>query len=180
VNEGTGTGEVEGADDGEVEGEGERDVEGEGERAQPTIRVSAVLAVDDTGRLLVVRKRGTTVWMQPGGKPEPGETAAETLMRELHEELGVHLDPTALEPLGTFTTAAANEVGTTLIADVFRASIREPLIAAAEIDAVRWMHPDEFGHHPVAPLITQHMLALMPLMPLMPLLPLLPPARVLP
>lgn len=138
----------------------EGEIEGEG--AQPTIRVSAVLAVDDTGRLLVVRKRGTAVWMQPGGKPEPGETAAQTLARELHEELGVRLDPDALEPLGTFTTAAANEVGTTLIADVFRASIREPLIAAAEIDAVRWMHPDEFANHPVAPLITQHMLTLMP------------------
>ena len=136
--------------------------EAKGERAQPTIRVSAVLAVDDAGRLLVVRKRGTTVWMQPGGKPEPGETAAETLVRELYEELGVRLDPTKLEPLGMFTTAAANEAGTTLIADVFRASIREPVSAAAEIDAVCWMHPDQFTQHRVAPLITQHMLALMP------------------
>lgn len=129
---------------------------------QPVIRVSAVLAVDDAGRLLVVRKRGTQVWMQPGGKPEPGESPAETLTRELHEELGVRLDPAELEPLGTFTTAAANEAGTTLVADVFRAAIEHPVVADAEIDAVLWMHPDEFAHHQLAPLITQHMLALMP------------------
>ncbi len=130
--------------------------------AQPVIRVSAVLAVDDDGRLLVVRKRGTEIWMQPGGKPEPGETPAETLARELHEELGVRLDPDDLEPLGTFTTAAANEASTTLIADVFRARIEHPVVADAEIDAVTWMHPAEFANHQLAPLITQHMLALMP------------------
>lgn len=126
------------------------------------IRVSAVLAVDDDGRLLVVRKRGTDVWMQPGGKPEPGETPAETLARELHEELGVQLSPAELEPLGTFTTDAANEARTMLIADVFRACIEHPVVADAEIDAVMWMHPRDFEHHRLAPLITQHMLALMP------------------
>ena len=126
----------------------------------PVIHVSAVLAVDGAGRLLVVRKRGTDVWMQPGGKPEPGETPAETLARELHEELGVLLEPSQLEPLGTFTTAAANEANTTLVADVFRAQIEHPVVADAEIDAVRWMHPREFADHQLAPLITQHMLAL--------------------
>lgn len=130
--------------------------------AQPVIRVSAVLAVDEAGRLLVVRKRGTAVWMQPGGKPEPGETAAQTLARELHEELGVIIDPAALEPLGTYTTDAANEAGTTLIADVFRATIQGPLRAAAEIEEVRWMLPRVFATERVAPLITQHMLALLP------------------
>jgi 8-oxo-dGTP diphosphatase len=130
--------------------------------AQPVIRVSAVLAVDEAGRLLVVRKRGTSVWMQPGGKPEPGESAAETLARELHEELGATIDPAALHPLGTYTTEAANEARTTLIADVFRATLRGPLRAAAEIDELRWMLPRELATERVAPLITQHMLALLP------------------
>lgn len=137
---------------------------------QPVIRVSALLAVDRDGRVLVVRKRGTTVWMQPGGKPEPGESPAETLARELHEELGVSIHVDDLEPLGQFTTAAANEARTTLVADVFRAAASDPrtdplartLAAAAEIEAVQWMHPRDMPAHQVAPLITEHMLALLP------------------
>ena len=57
------------------------------------IHVSAAVILDDDGRLLVVRKAGTTAFMQPGGKPEPGESASETLSRELDEELGIRLDP---------------------------------------------------------------------------------------
>jgi 8-oxo-dGTP diphosphatase len=131
-------------------------------REQAIIHVSAALIVDDAGRLLVVRKRGTSVYMQPGGKPEPGETPAEPLSRELLEELGVHVPVPALQPLGRFTTSAANEAETTLVADVFRTMITEPGAAAAEIDDVRWMHPDEFATTAVAPLITEHMLALLP------------------
>ena len=126
----------------------------------PVIHVSAALVVDPDGRLLVVRKRGTSVYMQPGGKPEPGESPAETLSRELAEELGVSIRPDALQPLGRFTAPAANEAGTTLVADVFTADIAGPVAAAAEIDDVRWMHPNEFATTPVAPLITQHMLPL--------------------
>jgi len=127
---------------------------------RPVIHVSAALVVDPDGRLLVVRKRGTSVYMQPGGKPEAGETPAETLSRELAEELGVSIRPDALQPLGRFTAPAANEAGTTLVADVFAADIAQPVAAAAEIDDVRWMHPDEFATTPVAPLITQHMVPL--------------------
>ena len=125
-----------------------------------TIRVSAALVVDDIGRLLVVRKRGTSVYMQPGGKPEAGETAAETLSRELREEIGASIPPEKLVPLGQYTAPAANEAGATLIADVFRATLTGPIAAAAEIDDVRRLSPAELATLPVAPLITQHMLPL--------------------
>lgn len=36
--------------------------------------VSAVLLPDADGRVLTVRKRGTSTFMQPGGKPDPGES----------------------------------------------------------------------------------------------------------
>ncbi len=52
------------------------------------IHVSAAVIMDADGRLLLVRKEGTTAFMQPGGKPEPGESPSETLSRELAEELG--------------------------------------------------------------------------------------------
>ena len=44
------------------------------------IRIVAAVVADERGRLLLVRKRGTTAFMQPGGKPEAGETPAETVL----------------------------------------------------------------------------------------------------
>ncbi len=129
------------------------------------IRVAAALIVDSAGRLLLVRKRGTTVFMQPGGKYEPGESGAQTLARELHEELGLTLSPAALEPLGTFTAPAANEAGMLVEAEVFRAEVSESTgapIAGAEIDELRWVHPHEFGDLAIAPLVTERMLDLLP------------------
>lgn len=131
-------------------------------QAGEVIRVSAALIVDDAGRLLVVRKRGTTVFMQPGGKPDPGENPAQTLSRELAEELGASVPVEALEPLGSFTAAAANEAGATVVAEVFRARLEGPIAAAAEIAELRWVHPREFANLALAPLITEHMLPLLP------------------
>ena len=37
------------------------------------IRIVAALIRDEAGRVLLVRKRGTETFMQPGGKRDPGE-----------------------------------------------------------------------------------------------------------
>ena len=92
-----------------------------------SIRVSAAVIVNDRDELLLVRKTGTTAFMQPGGKPEPDETPAETLSRELSEELGLSVDAADLRSLGLFTAAAANEPGFVVVADVFEADIGDVL-----------------------------------------------------
>lgn len=130
----------------------------------PPIRVAAALIVDDDGRLLLVRKQGTSVFMQPGGKYEPGETGAQTLARELHEELGLRVDPAALTPLGTFTARAANEEGRLVEAEVFGVALTAgdaAPVAGTEIAELRWIHPDDLHRQPVAPLVTDRMLALL-------------------
>lgn len=125
------------------------------------IFVSAAVITDAEGRVLVVRKRGTRVFMQPGGKPEPGESAAEALARELHEEVGLIVAPAALEPLGTFESAAANEPGHRVIAAAFRTTAQPAdLSPRAEIEELRWITPADIGRLPLAPLSLDHLLAL--------------------
>lgn len=121
--------------------------------------MSAAVILDDTGRLLLVRKAGTTAFMQPGGKPEPGEQPDETLTRELWEELGVRIPTTRLRALGTFTAAAANEPGYLVVADVFAAELgeQEPVVAA-EIAELRWVTRADADSVEIAPLAREFFL----------------------
>jgi len=49
------------------------------------------VAIHD-GRVLVHRAEGEPFWTLPGGRAEHGETAEETLIREMREELGVAIE----------------------------------------------------------------------------------------
>ena len=127
----------------------------------PDIHVSAAVIVDDAGRVLVVRKQGTTRFMQPGGKPEPGETPSQTLIRELHEELGLRLDEGDLEPLGTFVSEAANEPGHRVVAEAFSVAIAAAEVTVqAELAELRWITPADAETLPLAPLSVEHLLPL--------------------
>lgn len=127
----------------------------------PRIHVSAALITDAAGRVLFVRKRGTTTFMQPGGKPEPGETAAEALARELEEELGLVVAPELLRPLGSFEADAANEPGHRVVADAFALSAEpDDVSPRAEIEELRWIAQSEASAQPLAPLSLEHLLPL--------------------
>ena len=127
----------------------------------PRIHVSAAVITDAAGRVLVVRKHGTTVFMQPGGKPEPGESAADALARELHEEIGLVVVAAELEPLGTFEADAANEPGHRVVAETFRVRAGVDAVSArAEIAELRWITPADVEGMQLAPLSLDHLLAL--------------------
>jgi len=127
----------------------------------PDIHVSAAVIVDERDRVLVVRKQGTVRFMQPGGKPEAGESPAQTLIRELEEELGLQLTESDLTPLGTFVSAAANEPGHRVVADAFSASIDPRTVTVqAELAELRWITPADVETLPLAPLSLEHLLPL--------------------
>lgn len=125
----------------------------------PDIHVSAAIIHDRSGRVLVVRKHGTTAFMQPGGKPEADENPAQTLARELEEELGLRVDEFALQPLGRFVSAAANEPGHRVVADAFALTIDADAVAVqAELAELRWITPLDIGTLELAPLSLEHLL----------------------
>ena len=119
------------------------------------IVVSAVVMRDAGGRVLNVRKRGTAMLMLPGGKPEPGETAEQTAIREFAEELGAALDPALLRSLGEFRAAAANEPGRDVVARVFEHPYIDGVVANAEIEHLEWVDPSS-DRADLAPLNTEH------------------------
>lgn len=55
------------------------------------ICIASAIITDEYRRCLLVRKRGTTHFIQPGGKMEPDEPPVVALMRELQEELNLNL-----------------------------------------------------------------------------------------
>lgn len=117
-----------------------------------TIRIAAALLIEPNGQTLLVRKRGTQAFMQPGGKIDAGEKPAEALARELHEELGLIIEPSDAVYLGNFSAPAVNEPGYTVEADLFQVTIDEPVSPAAEIEEVRWIDPATDGDLILAPL----------------------------
>jgi len=130
------------------------------------LRIVAALIVDERGRALMVRKRGTTRFMQPGGKPESGETDAAALARELHEELGLLIAPEELIPVGQFRADAANEAHTVLDARVFDAPVILNALAgsievAQEIEEALWVDPADPGDVELAPLSSDILLPLL-------------------
>ncbi|MGY2044118.1 NUDIX hydrolase [Pseudomonas pergaminensis] len=117
-----------------------------------TIRIAAALLIGGDGQTLLVRKRGTQAFMQPGGKIDAGEQPADALARELHEELNLRIEPGAAVYLGKFSAPAVNEPGFTVEAELFQVQIYEPVSPAAEIEEVRWIDPAGDGGLVLAPL----------------------------
>ncbi|WP_339532063.1 NUDIX domain-containing protein [Pseudomonas mucidolens] len=117
-----------------------------------TIRIAAALLIGGDGRTLLVRKRGTQAFMQPGGKIDAGEQPVQALARELHEELGLRIDPAHARYLGHFSAPAANEPGFSVHAEVFLVHIDVAVTPAAEIEEVRWIDPAGDGGLQLAPL----------------------------
>jgi 8-oxo-dGTP diphosphatase len=129
-----------------------------------TLHIVAAVIVRD-GRFLLVRKRGTTAFMQVGGKIEAGEQPRAALVRECAEEIGLTVAPDDLQPLDRRTAVAANEPDHVVDAHVFAVALPagfEP-VPLAELDELVWVdpaHPET--NHPIAPLSLDLLAAVAP------------------
>ena len=124
------------------------------------IKVVAALIRDAAGRVLLVRKRGTMAFMQPGGKRDPGEDDIAALARELAEELGCCMVRDTVQPLGEFDAVAANEPGRRVQACLYEVEVSGEFVPNREIDAMIWVDPATPPDIALAPLTRDHVLLL--------------------
>lgn len=127
---------------------------------QGTIEIVAALIRDSAGRVLLVRKRGTTAFMQPGGKRDAGEDDISALAREIDEELGCRVVRDSIQPLGEFDAISANEPGFGVRASLYEVDVTGDIVPRAEIDEMIWIDPAAPTDIPLAPLTREHVLPL--------------------
>ncbi|MFI7642863.1 NUDIX domain-containing protein [Nonomuraea sp. NPDC049400] len=103
--------------------------------ADDVMQVVAAAIVEQERLLLVSKNVAPEVFYLPGGKPEDGESAEQTLVRELNEELGV--SPFDMNLLGHVDDVAVLE-GVPMRLTVFVARIDGPPTPAAELATLGW------------------------------------------
>jgi 8-oxo-dGTP diphosphatase len=128
--------------------------------ATDTIKIVAALICDHAGRVLLVRKRGTTAFMQPGGKRDAGEDDIAALSREIAEELGCRVVRSSIRPLGEFDAIAANEPGFRVQASLYGIDVTGDITPSREIDETIWIDPAAPPDIILAPLTRDHVLPL--------------------
>ena len=119
---------------------------------KPLLLVVACALVDQDGRVLITqRPQGKPLaglWEFPGGKVEAGETPEETLIRELHEELGIETKAACLAPL-TFASHDYERFHLLMPLFVCRRFTGTPM--AKEGQALKWVRPRQLRDYPMPP-----------------------------
>ncbi|WP_328448758.1 NUDIX hydrolase [Amycolatopsis sp. NBC_00438] len=92
------------------------------------------------GRILSTRSRGKDVYYLPGGKREPGETDAQTLVREVREEVTASIAEPTIQPAGVFEAQADGKAsGVVVRMTCFTADYTGTLVASSEIEEIAWL-----------------------------------------
>ena len=114
--------------------------------------VVACALIDRDGRVLIAQRpegKGMAgLWEFPGGKIEPGERPEQTLIRELHEELGIHVKEACLAPL---TFASYPYADFHLLMPLYVCRRWEGLVEAREHKALKWVRPQALREYPMPP-----------------------------
>ncbi|MFD7666072.1 NUDIX domain-containing protein [Streptomyces sp. NPDC059788] len=92
------------------------------------------------GRILSTRSKGRSRYYLPGGKREAGESDLDTLVREIEEELSVHLHPHTAGYVGEFHAQAdARPEGVLVRMRCYACDYAGNLTPASEIAEMIWL-----------------------------------------
>lgn len=120
-----------------------------GSRSLPSpVHVVAGVLRDTRGRILLARRTEgrdlAGAWEFPGGKVEPGESPAEALKRELHEELGIEIGNA--EPLISVPQRYENK---SIVLDVYTILSYNGKPKGREKQALAWSPLEKLASYPM-------------------------------
>ncbi len=122
------------------------------EAARNILLVAACALIDADGRILLAqRPEGKSLaglWEFPGGKVEPGETPEASLVRELHEELGITTKVACLAPL-TFASHTYEKFH--LLMPLYVCRRYQGIPHGKEGQALKWVKPQALRDYPMPP-----------------------------
>lgn len=110
-----------------------------------SVRCVGAIVHDERGRLLMVRRGhapSAGTWSVPGGRVEPGESDADAVVREVHEETGLEVRPGDL--VGHVERPGPDGV----VYDIFdyaAESVSGRLAAGTDAADARWVAADEIA-----------------------------------
>ena len=117
------------------------------EKPAPVECAGAVVR-DDKGRLLLVRRGhepSAGLWSLPGGRIEPGESAAEAAAREVREETGLDV------VVGRMLIEAVIWDGRYRVQDFAASVVSGELRAGDDADDVRWVEVNDLVSMALSP-----------------------------
>jgi 8-oxo-dGTP diphosphatase len=116
------------------------------------VLVAACALLDADGRVLIARRPAgkpmAGLWEFPGGKIDAGERPEQTLIRELHEELGIVVNEACLAPL-TFASHAYADFH--LLMPLYICRRWEGLVMPREGQELAWVRPNRLREFPMPP-----------------------------
>ena len=110
--------------------------------------------IEKDGRILIMKMTGSQSYELPGGRMEFGETAEQTLVREVLEETGLTVKPVRV--LDTWNLVRQDYQFTGII---YLCALREEraVTLSEEHDSFMWAHPDELPSAPLGPVLMERM-----------------------
>jgi 8-oxo-dGTP diphosphatase len=124
-------------------------------RCMTALKLTLVVAcalIDVDKRVLLAQrpddKSMAGLWEFPGGKVEPGERPEATLIRELHEEIGITVSEACLAPL-TFASHAYEAFH--LLMPIYICRRWEGLVVARERQNLAWVRAHQLRNYPMPP-----------------------------